>query len=153
MRRKRFYNNDMQERGRGRRGRNRGRSGFGRRQAANDWSMGRGWRRSHRAGYGPWQNFDNDPDGFGPPPWAPRWGGEAPAALTESADEFFGPPPWGMGRRMPQNEGAGLEDRRAWLEARKARLQAWKQHLESRLAETEAALEQMDASEDASAEQ
>ncbi len=149
MRHKGFYNNAMQERGRGRRGRNRGRSGFGRRQAADDWEMPRGWRRGRRGGYGPWQDFADAPEGFGPPPWAPRWGGEAPVNAPENADGFYGPPPWSMGRRLWQDaDDVSVEDRRMWLEARKARLQAWKQHLETRLSETEAELEQLNTTED-----
>ena len=143
MRRKRIYANRTL--GAGRRGRGRGaRRGFGPQvdEYVDVWEEApRPRRGGRRRVIGPWQDFE----GFGPPPWSPRWG------WTEGAPDFdedasYGPPPWGMGRWMWPEGEEDIESRRAWLEARKARLQAWKKHLDARLAETEAELTALDAS-------
>jgi len=138
MYRKGYYNNFGQGRGR------RGRGGRGRRTGFGGWNQGR------RGGYGPWQMVEEAPAGFGPPPWAPRWGQWE--EIPEVEDASFGPPPWGMGRWMWDETDIPVADQRAWLEARKARLLAWKQHLEARLAETEAALEKLDQAGDVTEE-
>jgi hypothetical protein len=82
------------------------------------------------------------PEGYGPPPWAPRWGWTE--EIPEAPDTFIGPPPWRGSGWMWGEAEARADSRRAWLEARKARLLAWKQHLDARLAETEAELAKFD---------
>ncbi len=142
MHNKRLYNNDMNCRGSGRRGRGRrmGRRGFGApMQQEGGMVTGRGGRR------GPQAMAIDDVGDFGPPPWSPRWGWMEENPAVEGAEATFGPPPWGRGRRMWMDTEAAPDERRAWLEARRARLQAWQQHLEARLAETEAELAGLDA--------
>ena len=102
-----------------------------------------------RGGYGRWQAMEDAP-GYGPPPWAPRWGWGEDVAAPMPQDASFGPPPWGRGARMWGVDEMEVADRKAWLEARKARLLAWKQHLETRLAETEAELEALNQAPEAS---
>ena len=141
MRRKRFYDEEIREKGRGRHRRQRGRSRFGRRQFMADERITGGWRHGYGGGVAPGLDFENAPGGFGPPPWAPRWGDNISADIPAEVHEF-------RGLRPRQNVDDVLDsaDRRAWLEARKARLQAWQQHLETRLTETEAELAQLNAS-------
>ena len=129
MHNKRFYNDEMDCRGRRGRGQRMGRRGFG----------------GPRGGYGPRAGFTDAAEGFGPPPWAGRWG-QIPedAEVPETTADAPGPQRRGMGRRMWERADISVEERRAWLLARKARLQAWKQHLDDRLAETDAELAKLD---------
>lgn len=151
------YNN--YEQGKGRRGRGcaGGRRGFGPGAwtQTEDWDAApRGWRRGSRAGRGPWQDFEDAPQNFGPPPWAARWSQMAETAdIPEETEGRFGPRMWGMGRRMWEQADISANERRAWLQARKARLLAWKQHLDQRLAETEAELAKLEAPESATDEE
>lgn len=147
----RRYNNTRQGKGGRGRGRNRGMRGFRprARMQPEDWEeTPRGWGYGQRIGRGPWQDFEEAPRSFGPPPWAARWGQMPEAAdILEETGNAFGPPPWSMWRHMWENADISADERRAWLQARKARLQAWKQHLDARLAETEAELAKLDAPE------
>jgi hypothetical protein len=126
MRNKYFYNDNMEYRGRGRRG--------------------RGHRMGRGGAYGPRAAVIDTDEGFGPPPWAGRggrWADEMPN-FPETADDFVASRMRGMGRRMWSDIDISVDERRAWLLARKARLLARKQHIEDRLAETEAALAALD---------
>ncbi len=146
MRRKHFYNNEGRGQGRGRgRGRGGNRRGFGPRVGAWEGAGRGGWG----AGFGPWQDWEEMPRGYGPPPWAPRWGWNE--ETPETPDAFYGPPPWSGGGMWRESE-ITADSRQAWLQARKARLLAWKQHLDARLAETEAELAKFDEPENASDE-